>query len=282
MQFYAFDEKKNLIHAVQAKKNLNYQCIECQTRVRLRGGIHRQLHFYHLDRKRTCGLNQKGMVHLQLQNFLAKNLLKDDVQLECRFPTINRIADVAWFSEKIVFEIQCSPISAIEVQQRNQDYQSQGWSVVWILHDQRYNQKYLSPAEKALREHPHYFSNMNADGKGLIYDQFEIVEKSLRKIKMDKLVVDLKHLFVMSENRLKKHSLSMCQNRVKQWPFYFKGDLLEVQNLPYYQAALDFEKKQRHEKFNQTISQLGLHFIHHLFIHPYRVFFRYLLEKACR
>jgi len=282
MQFYAFDEKKHLIHAKYAKKNLNYKCIECQTRVRLRGGIHRQLHFYHLDQMRSCGLHQKSMAHLELQNFLAKKLPKDDSKLECRFPSINRIADVAWLSQKIVFEIQCSPISAIEVLQRNWDYQSQGWSVVWILHDRRYNQKCLTPAEKSLQGHPYYFSNMNADGMGLIYDQFEIVEKSLRKIKMDKLRVDLTQVFAMSKNILKAPGLIACQKRAEQWPFYFEGDLLDTQDMLYRETALDFEKRHRHERFKNTISKLGARFFNLLIIHPYRIMFRYLLEKACR
>lgn len=280
MQFYAFDEKKSLIHAQHAKKNLNYQCIECQTRVRLRGGLHRQLHFFHLDPSRSCHLYQKGMAHLQLQNFLFQTLPLNDCQLEYRFPTINRIADVVWFSKKIVFEIQCSPITTIEIQQRNRDYLSQGWRIIWILHDQRYNQKFLTPAEKALENHPHYFSNMNSKGEGLIYDQFEIIDKGIRINKMSKLPIQMTQIFPISQSPLPL--LATCKKRIQSWNYFFDGDLISNSNPLYCQMALDFEKKHQQEKSKRKIKQMIMSFVNQLIIHPYRVLFRYLLEKACR
>jgi len=282
MQFYAFDENKQPIHAIHAKKNFNYTCIECQTRVRVRGGVHRQLHFYHLDAKRSCHLHGKGMSHLQLQNHLRTLLPKNQCFLEYRFPSVNRIADVAWVTEKIIFEIQCSPISCKEIRQRNHDYQSLGWNVVWILHDQRYNQQFLHPAEYALQDHVHYFSNMDANGKGVIYDQFDTIEKGLRIFKMEKLAVNLVELKFFKPTSPPKLDLLFCQKRLKKWPFYFEGDLCDSVSSEYYQQAVAFERSYRRRQIKHSLASIVKKTIKRLILDPYRVTLRYLLEKACR
>lgn len=281
MQYYAFDHQKFLIHAKRAKKNCNYICIECGTRVRLRGGNHRQLHFYHLDAVRTCGLRQKSMAHLQTQDYFLKLLPLGDCKLEYRFKAINRIADVAWLSQKIVFEIQCSPISALEIQQRNQDYQSLGWTVVWILHDQRYNQQYMSPAENTLKDTPHYFTNMNARGEGVIYDQFSLLNKSIREQKMAPLLVDLS-CPIPRENFPAKTLLAIGKERLKTWTLSFAGDLLNTQDLTYHRMALALEKVHYQYTIKRCIANNFKKALKYLLIHPYRVIFRYFLEKACR
>ncbi len=280
MQFYAFDTKKKLVHAMHAKKNCNYLCIECQTRVRLRGGTHRQLHFYHLDFNRICTLHQKSMIHLQLQNHLLHLLPENECCLEFRFPTINRIADVAWLTKKIIFEIQYSPISAQEIQKRNEDYQSQGWTVIWILHDHRYNQTFLSPAESILQTAPHYFSDMNAEGKGCIYDQFAFVENNQRVIKMEKLAIDPTQLFFIKKQSIKSSQLLLCSLRLKYWPVYFAGDLLETNNSEYLDRAFNLEKKFIDLQIKNKRIQFK-EYLKQLIFHPYRVIFRYLLEKSC-
>ena len=104
MQLYALDKNSIVISAKNASKHDRYRCLECQSNLRLRGGIHRQNHFYHLDSKRICRQSGKSMEHLQVQLFLQSQLsLTDDCLLEKRFEEINRIADVFWVSKKIVF-----------------------------------------------------------------------------------------------------------------------------------------------------------------------------------
>ncbi len=281
MQLYALNSKRQIVNANQAQKHCNYICTECGTCLRLRSGEHRQKHFYHLEPIRTCSLRKKGMIHLQLQNYLYHLLPANDCHLEYRFSEINRIADVIWISRKIVFEIQCSPISSLEITQRNLDYQSQGWRVVWILHDKRYNKEILTPAEKGLQGNPYYFSNMDIDGKGVIYDQFEMIDKNKRVCKLSRLEVDLaapKHFI----EPVKKHSLSLCTQKHLKWPFYFEGDLFDTNDADYLHEAVRMEREYQRMAAKKILKQWIKKIVHTVFIHPYRVFFRYFLEKACR
>ena len=218
--------------------------------------------------------------------------------MEQRFPSINRIADVVWFSQKIVFEIQCSPISALEVIQRNQDYQKEGWRVVWILHDQRYNQTYLSPAEIALQNHPHYFSNMNESGAGMIYDQFDIVDKGVRQSRLGGLKVDLTQPMLINRELQNKPALNLARRRLMEWTIYFGGDLIDLQDGgvdvgasasagggaggEYLQQAIHLEQEFRSLATKRRVRQWVRWGLERLIIHPYRVVFRYFLERACR
>lgn len=281
MQFYALNSKGQIVNANQAQKQCNYVCTECGTNLRLRSGEHRQKHFFHLEPMRNCSLRKKGMDHLQLQNYLYHLLPANDCHLEYRFPKINRIADVVWMSEKIVFEIQCSPISSMEINERNYDYQSQGWNVVWILHDKRYNRETLSPAEKTLRETPHYFTNMDCNGQGEIYDQFEIVDKNKRLSKLSKLGVNLSCLKT-SRNTLKTNELILCQRKHFKWPFHFEGDLFDGNDLEYLKAAIQMELSHYDQSFKKILKERAKRFFSALFLRPYQVILRYFLEKACR
>jgi competence protein CoiA len=227
MQLYAFDENNQFIHARQALKQKKYYCIECQEIVHLRGGPSRQIHFYHIDPTPLCRQSQKTASHLQLQIYLVHQFSSDDSQLEYRFPTIQRIADVAWFSKKIVFEIQYSPISAEEVAARTHDYTQIGWHIVWILHDHLYNKNRLSAAEAILSTIPHFFTNMNSQGQGMIYDQFQICQERTRRVRFAPLPIDIKHL--KEENLLKDNWPLLAQHaRAKYWKVSFQGDLMSL------------------------------------------------------
>lgn len=92
---------------------------------------------------------------------------------EYRFPSIRRIADVVFFPQKIIFEVQCSPISIKDVQKRNRDYSSLGFAVIWILHDRIYNKKIATPAELYLRQNLSYYTSMTPFGHGFFYDQLD-------------------------------------------------------------------------------------------------------------
>lgn len=278
MQFYAVDESKKTIHATLAKKHLNYSCLECGSTVRLRGGLHRRLHFYHSSHSRTCQLNSKSMIHLQLQCYIAALLPANEAKLEQPFPAICRIADVAWPAQKLVFEIQCSPISNQELKQRNQDYQKEGWSVIWILHEQRYNQKFLSSAEIALQKHTHYFSNMDAKGKGMIYDQFALIGGKKRLFTTEKLPVDLSRPLFFGSALIERPSLQL---RAKTWSHYFAGDLFEQKDTSDGKQATALEICHLRSKNKQKVFVIIKRFLHALFIRPYRALFHYILEKSC-
>ncbi len=182
MQLYAFD-KNRPVFATLAQKGAHYRCPECLGLVRLRGGHLRQKHFYHVRLQPTCRQHQKTIAHLQIQ--LHLKTLIPNLSLEKPFPAIRRIADAAWEEKKIIFEVQCSPISLKEVQNRTSDYQKEGYTVIWLLHDKRFNGRKATEAEIFLRQHSCFFIK----GK-FIYDQKEVFTGPYRIHKGPPVFVD--------------------------------------------------------------------------------------------
>ncbi len=105
MQLCALDSKNALIFADKAQKQTDYICSKCDQKVRLRSGMHRHAHFFHITPNRSCRLNGKGMEHIMVQRHLIELLPEGEAELECRFSEIGRIGDVAWHSAKLIFEI---------------------------------------------------------------------------------------------------------------------------------------------------------------------------------
>jgi competence protein CoiA len=226
MHLYALDEKESWISVYQADRQTSYFCRECGSIVKCRGGFLRQMHFYHLEPNRSCRQSGKSIVHLQIQHHLQKIL--QDCELEKHFPAVNRIADVVWEKEKMVFEIQCSPITAREIEERNRNYHSIGYQVVWILHDRLYNKNRLTAAEYFLQESPHYFTNINSDGVGRVYDQWDVVEKGRRRKKGVFREVNLSsHQVCQQKLFLQKEYPKWVLKRIQAWPVYFSGDYLD-------------------------------------------------------
>ena len=176
MQLYALEEERPIL-AHEAKKQKNYRCPECLNPLRLREGPRRQAHFYHLKTQTLCRQHHKSLAHLRLQLLLSRRLAGS--RIERPYPQIGRIADVSWESEKIIFEIQCSPISLNEAKERCRDYKRLGLNVVWILHDRQFNKKTVSEAEAFLRTQPCYF----VSDREIFYDQFDIVQGVRRLFK---------------------------------------------------------------------------------------------------
>lgn len=286
MQLYAIDSKGIVVNAQQASRHVNYSCLECLDIVRLRGGPQRRCHFYHPEPTIFCRQHQKGPIHLHLQSYFLQQLPLGDCQLELSFPSIRRIADVAWLSQKIVFEIQCSPISAKEVLARNQDYQQMGWSVVWILHDQRYNQIRLSAAEIALRSLPHFFSNMNALGIGVIYDQFDICDQGIRRHRLAPLPIDFQEAPYFYSSKSLNNSFNFLQQRVQNWPYFFKGDLVDLffksPHASYLEQVQQIEKQFYIDELLKKRSQILAKYWQKFVLTPYQILFRFLLERMCR
>lgn len=166
---------------------------------------------------------RRDKTHLAIQNSLL-SLLPHAV-LEHRFSTINRIADVALLPQKIIFEIQCSPITLEEVKNRYQDYGSLGFTVIWILHDQKFNRKIASTAERYMRCHLAYFTSITPFGQGFFYDQLEFFEGVCRLYKSPPYVLEHflpQHLLTIPSRfpHILKEKLSTC-------PYYLRGDLTD-------------------------------------------------------
>lgn len=292
MQLYALNAQQHCVAANRAIKQKDYFCPECQSIVHVRGGIHRQNHFYHLESSRHCRQNGKSLEHLQLQLRILDLLPRGECFLEHRFPTMARIADVLWLPQKIVFEIQCSPISALEVMQRTQDYSAMGYTVVWILHDSRYNHYRLSAMELYLQQHLHYFSNIDAAGKGIIYDQFALIQGGCRLKKLKRRPIEIAKLKRCEARALISSALMLVQRKMGYTNLYFANDIAACcLDLPageeqahYVHEAYQLEQqltKQLHPNTltytNQSLSKIA-----RCFFKPYRLIFQMLLEKACK
>ena len=216
MLLLALDEKK-LITTFQAQKGKNYTCPDCGQSLRLRAGIRTQHHFYHHQGRLACRTQGRSLRHLAVQNRIASQL--EGAILERRFPEIGRIADVCWESKKIIFEVQCSPITTLEVQSRNEDYRSLGYEVVWILHTDRYGKRPLGDLERSLVGSPHYYTDINSQGRGQVIDwlppgNFKSAKRSINISKP--LFRDIETASLEG----------MLRFRQQQWPLYFEGDIL--------------------------------------------------------
>lgn len=277
MQLRAYNEKQQIIFAHQAQKHIDYFCLECKGALRLRSGLHRQKHFYHLAPTKNCRQNGKSMEHLQNQCFI-KSRLGEGCLLEHPFPQLGRIADCVWPEKKIVFEVQCSPITQEEVSQRNKDYASQGYQVVWILHDERFSQRRLCAAELWLVDHPHYFTNINALGKGFVYDQVDVIEKATRHSLLKRTPVSIE--------KPTAHDLSSLpaplRKRHSAWQIAFENDWFQRSQEPEYRELLDGFFQEAPTSFLAHLKQALSWLWHTCVKYPYHVVFDFLLERACR
>jgi competence protein CoiA len=227
MHLYARDEKDQLISAAQGNKQTNYFCRECGGLVRCRGGFIRQMHFYHLEHNRHCRQSGKSPTHFQIQLVLQKKL--PGCEIEKVFSSINRIADVVYVQEKIVFEIQCSSISAREIEERNRDYASLGYQVIWILHDRLFNKTRLTAAEFFLTESPHYFTNINVEGEGCFYDQWDVLDRGRRLKTLGFREINIAAFAGCNKDLFTKRDYpKWMQKRIELWPIYFFGDYLDL------------------------------------------------------
>lgn len=283
MQFFALNKDNLLISSHQALKQEDYYCRECKGIVRVRGGIQRKKHFFHLKPSDACRQSQKSASHLQVQYHLLNLLPKEECQLERRFPEIDRIADVAWENRKLIFEVQCSAISPEEVLSRNADYGKVGYQVVWIFHDRRYNKWKISPAEISLNGSPHYFTNMNHAGNGEIYDQLDLHIKGRRHP-----ICRISGIQLSEPRKLTPSKASnmpeRLTSRLNHWPLYFSGDLIDRWK------QSDSETMQRlaevvakeNQFFGITYLAIARKLFYTYTTRPYLLFFHLLLERLCR
>ncbi len=293
MQLYALDLEGKLVSALSAAKQQDFFCIECQQIVRVRGGTHRHMHFFHLTTPDSCHLHAKSMAHIQTQLHLLSILPSEEAALEHRFAEIKRIADVAWHARKLIFEIQCSPISPEEIRARNHDYATLGYYVVWILHDNRYNQKMISSAEHFLKGSTTYFTNIDQHGNGIIYDQFELIKKNKRHEALPPLPIDLSQPRLV-ESSAPALSTKLGKSRSKYWSCHFSGDLLDLEkgaaneheihddnhSTTYLKRALAIEAEhcQPNMPWNEWPQVLFEKFV----VRPYKLLFQIILESSCK
>ncbi len=273
MQLFALDETGRLILADHATRQKDYVCRECKQLVRVRRGPHKRAHFFHNEPLRTCSQHGKSLEHLQVQRRLEE-LLKDQCSLERRFDAIGRIADVCWEKRKIIFEVQCSPISVTEVQKRTADYRGLGYTVVWILHDHYFGQRMAKAAEEWLHGHLCYFTDINREGEGVFYDRCSILHSGYRMDFGSKMRIELHQ--PKQKIALRGNLPELLHKRLQQTDLCFEGDLFHADP-----SLLD--RVYREEKLRGRYSWLlkGQQYLERFIVQPYKALMRLLLEKYC-
>ncbi len=246
MQLYALDAEGTPTRATSALKKCDYKCLECQGTVRRREGEQMQAHFYHLNPPISCRQSGKSLTHLAIQNRIAKELPKGQIVLEKHFSSIGRIADLAWDEEKLIFEVQCSPMTREEMLQRTNDYGSLGYQVVWILHERNYNKFRITHLEAGIAPIPHYYTDINPSGEGVIYDQWHLSSQGVRLKGLPRLSIDISRPSKLSCMD-KSCGSTLADSRIASWKLHFKGDLIDLAlnepASPYLQSAKASEKE---------------------------------------
>ena len=140
MNFYALDKNKNKVNIDDAKDNEEYFCEGCNEKLFIKAKYSRLKHPHFCHQKNTkCKIKewpQHDMSdwHKEWQNLFPANnrecVLKKDKE--------QRRADI--FIKNTIIEVQHSPISYKNFNNRNVFYTSLGYSVVWIFDA---NEKFL-------------------------------------------------------------------------------------------------------------------------------------------
>lgn len=271
MALFAKD-KIEIISAWEAIPNSIYTCVECGSPLKVRRGKLQFPHFYHLKTSPSCRLYSKSERHLLIQKQIQKLLPEGEGSLEKPFPSIHRIADLAWEKQNLVFEIQCSFISEKETKERILEYRSIGFDVVWILDDRIFNKKNLRPAEEKIRKTLSYF--VTGKGPFFFYDQFEILQGKKRLKKSEKLFVDL-----TSPMHEISHTANPLQLQRKPIKRYFSGDLVDKTQTP------GFEKRAAYWKTLELQALKTFSFkeiIKNFFGNSLKTFYLRLIERLLR
>lgn len=285
MQLFALDDNDVSVCADEALKQSRYFCLECAGPLKVRGGLHRRNHFYHLQSERICRQNGKSLVHLQVQCAIRDRLPEGECLLEKRFPEIGRIADVVWEARKIIFEVQCSDITAVEVQERNRDYARAGYEVVWILHDHRYNRWRMTAAEFFLLGSTHYYTNIGVDGSGVIYDQYALIQGGVKQQRSISFPIDVFN--PLDINKLKKCAHRYLEQRLQKWHLAFGGDLLDLHTQVGFEELRsvhfpEIVEVEPEELFPRWSWKRLFWRAMRCFCGGYKRLLRYFVEKACR
>lgn len=162
MQTVACDISGKLVDAAQARRRKDYYCLECHGTVRKRSSLFRRPHFYHLCQDTICHPQERSLLHQEIQDFIQQQFPDAELELESFFPQIGRRADIVWPDRRLIFEVQCSPISRWEIAGRMEDYGRLGYEVIWVLLADRYFRRHLTEVEQVLFHAPYFFITKKA------------------------------------------------------------------------------------------------------------------------
>ncbi len=146
--------------------------------------------------------------------------------------------------------------------------------MIWILHDKQFNRFRLSPIENFLNLHPHYYTNLDLEGKGMIYDQYAHDENFFRKQKLPPLPIDpTSPIRPLTAKQFAHH---LIKRRKKEWKIAFAGDIYDKCEGPTLQKSIRILDARFLQKTKKRKRPLFLRLLH-----PYRLLFQLLLEKNC-
>jgi len=118
------------------KSRRDFFCIHCKKPVIFKNGTRKRAHFSH-GKEGLSVTNPESAAHILVKHTMTKWLRDQNItaEIEKRFPTIDRIADVYFEYEntKYVLEIQKSPMSDGEFNQRIADYKAIDATVLWLF-----------------------------------------------------------------------------------------------------------------------------------------------------
>jgi len=121
---------------IPLRRRRDFFCIHCKKAVIFKNGTRKRAHFSH-EKDSLSTSNPESAAHLLVKHSFAKWLKEQKiiVEIEKRFPQIDRIADVyfEYQNAKYVIEIQKSPMSDAEFNQRITDYKQVNVTVLWIF-----------------------------------------------------------------------------------------------------------------------------------------------------
>jgi len=121
---------------IPLRRRRGFFCMQCQKPVVFKNGTRKRAHFSH-EKEGVSISNPESAAHILVKHSLARWLEEQQVMVEVekRFPQIDRIADVYFEYQNLqyVLEIQKSPMSDAEFNQRVNDYQSINATVLWIF-----------------------------------------------------------------------------------------------------------------------------------------------------
>ena len=246
MQLYAYKDSQ-LVFIDDAEKGVSYICQGCNEEVRVKGGRFLTRHFFHVKPRRRCTFRQRSMRHLAIQ--LAIKKLIPSTILEHQFSNLHRIADVYWPQKKIVFEVQSTPITAMEIAKRERDYNSIGLEVIWILSDHLFNKFYVTPAEEILRTRSTYYTSIGFNKEGIFYDQFEVIYQKKRLFRLPPIEVQ-----ITRPRKMDPHHLTLphiARERENHSKIFFYGDIYDrCRQFPRFRKSLiKLEKRYRVTKY---------------------------------
>ncbi|MBI5975278.1 competence protein CoiA [Staphylococcus canis] len=129
----AMNHKHQQVFAQHASKSNQYYCPVCQAPVILRNGQTKVAHFAHRTHCRLKSSHpSESLEHLRYKHHIYQQccMLGYDANMEVWLPDIQQIPDI--LVQHTAIEVQLSPISIKEIQQRTAGLNQLGYRVIWI------------------------------------------------------------------------------------------------------------------------------------------------------